>query len=212
MLETRICKYCKKEFETHHWTKLKYCNRVCAGLSKVIRIKKICKYCKKEFEVMPSRKNAVYCSKKCNYAGLRHKKVEIKCKYCGKLFEAPRGHHRKVCSKECAIKYCISLPQSIINRLTGNPLGEKHPSWKGGVTKYDGRYHIRVNGKVHLRSHINWMKANEIYMIPKGFVIHHIDLDPSNDNPNNLILLPNGYHAGFHLKLRNYNKKHAEVY
>ena len=107
------------------------------------------------------------------------------------------------------------MSQVRANHLTGTEEGEKSPNWKGGIfiNKCDGnRVTIRKNGKVYPRAQVNWMKANEIYMIPKGFVIHHIDLDKSNDNLENLVLLPDNTHRLLHLALRKEQKKRAEMY
>ena len=54
-----------------------------------------------------------------------------------------------------------------------------------------------VKGK--LFSHIVWcsQKGNHPY-VPKGFVIHHMDCNPKNNNPNNLQLMPDRIHRSLH--------------
>ena len=220
MIEKKICEYCKKEFESQHWAKRKYCSHKCRCLNdRRVRIKKVCKYCKKEFMVVPTKKNtAKYCSQKCRLLGRRelgrrtHELVT--CKQCGKVFESYKSQKRVVCGIKCSNKYVSSLLQVKANQVSKDIVGENHPGWKGGLCrdKLDGnRTKIRINGKSYPLAHVNWMIANEIYMIPKECVIHHIDCDKSNDNPENLILLPRGDHIGLHNKLRSKNKKKMEV-
>ena len=43
---------------------------------------------------------------------------------------------------------------------------------------------------------------NKFWYIPGGFVVHHVDQDKSNDNPENLVLLPDAVHRSLHGKLR----------
>jgi len=77
--------------------------------------------------------------------------------------------------------------------------GEKHHLWKTGIiTKIRGHVMIRINGKYVRRSHYNWCIANQMLVIPKGCIIHHRDMDKTNDNPENLVLLPRIYHNQLH--------------
>lgn len=49
-----------------------------------------------------------------------------------------------------------------------------------------------------LRSHFVWMCENEVYKLPKGNVIHHIDHDRENDDPVNLTLMTYQAHDEYH--------------
>lgn len=194
------------------------------------KIQKICLTCKKSFEVIPARLNAKYCSQKCSGLNQRGKTkakrnmdgVKKICLHCGKEFNVifSKRHKTKYCSQICfdgdkkwGLVNCLTCGKEI--RTTKNnkrycslkckSIGDANPNWAGGIKIEQGRTWIWKNGKYYLRSHINWMKANEIYMIPEGFVIHHKDLDKSNDNPNNLALLPDGYHKSMHMHHRERN-------
>lgn len=63
-----------------------------------------------------------------------------------------------------------------------------------------GRCRKVKNGKPY--SHFVWCSepGNHFY-VPKGFVIHHLDLNPHNNNANNLLLMQRGDHTGFHKRL-----------
>lgn len=42
--------------------------------------------------------------------------------------------------------------------------------------------------------------------IPKGWVVHHIDCSPLNNDPENLIALPAGLHTDLHRRMRERNE------
>lgn len=52
-----------------------------------------------------------------------------------------------------------------------------------------------------LRSHYVWMKANDTWEVPLGFVIHHDDHDRENDAPDNLILMGETEHNRLHREM-----------
>jgi hypothetical protein len=54
------------------------------------------------------------------------------------------------------------------------------------------RFYVKVsNGyseKTMPRANFVWLKANPSFeSIPKGYVVHHLDFDPTNDDPSNFI-------------------------
>ena len=55
------------------------------------------------------------------------------------------------------------------------------------------------NNKRVLRSHYVWCSQQEnLPYIPKGFIIHHLDLNPINDISSNLLLMSKPDHTKFH--------------
>jgi hypothetical protein len=53
------------------------------------------------------------------------------------------------------------------------------------------------------RAHYNWLQANPFFKdIPKGYTIHHLDLDETNDDPTNLVLFYGKYHTAYHYKTK----------
>ena len=109
----------------------------------------ICHRCGKEFKTyLNGRKTVRYCSVKCSSNDKRKDKNRI-CKYCGKWFIEKR-YKQKFCSHDCYGKSLIGKKQPLISKQgkinisdakkgKKNPMygvyGEKHPSWKGGVTE-----------------------------------------------------------------------------
>ena len=87
--------------------------------------------------------------------------------------------------------------------------GENHPNYKGLVSDgqgylmikkpdwYTGRpksFHVFYHSVV-MCEHLNLTE------IPKGFVVHHIDLDKHNNNINNLALMEIGAHTRLHQQI-----------
>jgi hypothetical protein len=58
-------------------------------------------------------------------------------------------------------------------------------------------------GKQHTepRATYVWLKTNPAFpYIPKGYVIHHLDADKTNDDPSNLSLMQRFHHIAHHWK------------
>jgi hypothetical protein len=53
--------------------------------------------------------------------------------------------------------------------------------------------------------HASWAKDRKISRVQIGYVIHHIDQDPGNNHPSNLVLLTNVFHIKLHAILRRCN-------
>ena len=119
-METRICKFCGKEFQCKESSRQKFCCRQCADLSrrgtKVTKKEKVkvkCAFCGKEEYVTPSRaEKYVCCSVKClsQYNSIKYsKKITCICPICGKEFKLkPYRYNKdknKCCSTECSNKY-----------------------------------------------------------------------------------------------------------
>lgn len=76
---------------------------------------------------------------------------------------------------------------------------EVRKRWWEKQERKDNKYRYMVyNEKFIKRSHYNYCIANGLTPIPYGCCIHHKDLNKSNDNPDNLILLTNEYHSWAH--------------
>lgn len=82
-------------------------------------------------------------------------------------------------------------------------IGSNHPNWKGGrhFNKRLKEFFISIDGKYRKESHYTWCINNDMHFIPKGFDIHHKNLNHLDNTPMNLILVPHDLHASFHRKL-----------
>ncbi|WP_157942635.1 HNH endonuclease signature motif containing protein [Escherichia sp. MOD1-EC6099] len=86
----------------------------------------------------------------------------------------------------------------IYSKRTGKPIGfsSKSTNGRGGsVVSYNGKHLI-------IQEHqAMWMLSNK-QAIPDNFVIHHRDLDYTNNAPENLILLSKRAHQFYHCYIK----------
>lgn len=80
--------------------------------------------------------------------------------------------------------------------------------WKILRTDKYKRPCMRIKGKMVLASHYVWCSQPEnLAIIPEGCVVHHKDLNPFNNEPSNLVLLPKDYHTSLHNHIRIMNER-----
>lgn len=77
-----------------------------------------------------------------------------------------------------------------------------------------GRFYVRVSKTTRFtessclvpRAVYVWLKGNPGFEeIPRGYVIHHLDYDPTNDDISNLVLMCRPHHSAHHLKQNKVN-------
>lgn len=91
---------------------------------------------------------------------------------------------------------------------------ERYEGWpvRQYLNRKAGRFYVRfsinsplpdkVGGRVTiLRSHYVWMRANNEWKVPYGYVIHHVDMDRQNDSPENLLLMTAADHDALHREM-----------
>ena len=79
--------------------------------------------------------------------------------------------------------------------------GPEAPNWRGGQhIDRDGRVRIWDSDKKRYfhRSVKVWMEAHPGEVVPRGYVIHHLDGDRTNDVPENLVRLSLAEHVALH--------------
>jgi len=74
--------------------------------------------------------------------------------------------------------------------------GKNHGCWKGGGITYH-----------QTKARKTWGKHYD-YKIPKGFLIHHIDRDVTNNDMGNLVLL----NRSLHVKIHNWEREARDAY
>lgn len=138
------------------------------------------------------------------------------CILCSKEFKTSSSNIAKGFGKFCSYKCrtihsntgrkCTEITKSLISKSRiGKYIGEKNSTWKGGVIKMSGRYLVlkpnhsnaRKNGYI-LRYRLVMSQIIGRPLFAKE-VVHHIDGNYANDDPNNLMLFPTeSAHARFH--------------
>lgn len=123
------------------------------------------------------------------------------CLNCGGLFYAltsnVRRSKRSFCTKEC---------EGIAHRGSGNP------KWKGGITtSVDGRRVVYAPGhpnanigenRTHVLEHKLMAEIKLGRPLKDNEVVHHINGDVTDNNPDNLMILTPHEHAVIHSKIR----------
>lgn len=138
-----------------------------------------CIICKKEFERIHKRPYK-YCCKKCNGIG-SNTQITYSCVYCGELHTRPKAEYERkkqhFCSRNCFIKY-KNLNLSI-------SLGR------------DGYKHIK---KTRLHRYIVELSIGR--KLKRNEHVHHIDLNPLNNDLNNLQIMSASEHQKLHGSFR----------
>lgn len=73
----------------------------------------------------------------------------------------------------------------------------------------NNRWHVVLNipfnGKKSMpQANYNWLINNPSFLdIPKGYLVHHLDLDELNDDISNLALMMKHHHVAYHIKHKN---------
>ena len=198
---------------------------------------KICDNCGKPFEdtkkknrKYPSRFCCYYCYEKWNRF---NKKPNCKCSVCGKpMYMKPYRLNRLkhvgeiVCSKECS-----SLIRSDWMKGEGNHqfglVGQLNSSYKNEDSLLKSNYIMspdKRNNKRVLKHRLlveeNWEIFGEKYFsknkdgsrkLKKGYVVHHINENKSDNRLENLQILSRSQHSKLHAT-NNYNSMEIDVF
>lgn len=143
-LETE-CLNCQKKFSYYRAKTIKkYCSWECRYPNHV-SVQLECDFCGKEttrsaWQIKRSKtqNRTKFCDLQCRRSFDRQNRSHI-CKVCSVVFYDKPGKYRRYCSKKCSPKNIDGLKigwKDTSNRIKkGQFAKEKHPSWKGGITK-----------------------------------------------------------------------------
>lgn len=80
--------------------------------------------------------------------------------------------------------------------------GETHPRWKEGQYLNKAGYRLILHkGDYQLEHRLNWEIANKACLLPEAHgivIIHHINMEKSDNRPENLTVLSNRIHGRVH--------------
>ncbi|HDY66704.1 MAG TPA: hypothetical protein ENH85_02810 [Candidatus Scalindua sp.] len=171
---------------------------------------KKCLICKKEFRTyrcLVKKGYGKYCSHKCFIEATKQGKYPKRGYQKGHpQYNTGRTHFKK------GFKHTEKWKKEMSERMEGNTwgfqkgknVGSKHHNWKGGIIIYDNRCFILT--PEHPRNHKGYARRSHLiaekYLgryIADGEVIHHINGNSLDDNPENLYLFLKKEHDKFHL-------------
>lgn len=141
-----------------------------------------CQWCGKEFK--SSRSKSKYCCKEHYYAYKAKNRVRRKCEFCGTEFYLSPSLVRDInfCSKSCARKQ---------RNVEDNPAKREDVKRKMAFARMcqgEGKTYPRINNR---HTHRIVAEAKLGRRLQPGEVVHHIDGDKRNYNPDNLEVLKN---------------------
>lgn len=149
-------------------------------------------------------------------------KLKIKCDWCGKEFERYQsqinGKRHLFCSKACLASYSNKSKNpegySLLKDLTGVSLHMTKLNLKLNPTRMNAEVRAKLresrvseeNGRTYAKYYgekVHRMVAEQIIGRPlkPGEVVHHIDGNKRNNNPENLLVLTASEHSRIHGKL-----------
>lgn len=74
---------------------------------------------------------------------------------------------------------------------------------KGYLMRLKPEWYTGRKGSKHIyEHHYQYCVANSLTCIPKGYIVHHKDQDPYNNDPDNLLMMTMSDHTKLHCRLR----------
>jgi hypothetical protein len=151
--------------------------------------------------------NKKYCAKACmNFSKIKYPRIQKTCVHCKKdIVSKLKGRPlftQKFCSNECSSKI-----NSVPNINVFNSKGE--PAWNKGKGQgwVDEKGYKRESlGNKKIRNHRLQAELALGRSLKNTEVIHHIDENKQNNNPENLYLFRSG---GAHIKWHRYISRHG---
>lgn len=130
----KICPVCRKKFGGSKKNRNKYCSQKCMGIARRNGINKNCEWCGNPFYVPQSRREARFCSLKCQINWQGRNKTNHICKICGTLFRWSPSRTKDYNPTYCSIK-CRNKDKDWIQRacIQGNLIQQN----KKGLNKLE---------------------------------------------------------------------------
>jgi len=196
------CAWCGKEFDRPLYVHEKaikrgmkdaYCCKACAQAHHAVKNASLCKHCGK---AMPGRRGRKYCSEECERAAHPLRKLPDRtCPWCGATF-TPQVAKAQHCSRTCA-----DAAHSQRMRGTGNSnykTGTSYAKWYAEMRPLimERDDHCCVVCQSKARTEVVTWKGQQVSRTT--LTIHHINEDPTDNTPGNMVTLCKTCHAVHH--------------
>ena len=119
-----------------------------------------------------------------------------RCAHCNKIMMVRPSllERKKTCSKYCQNQEKIGKRVSLATEFKkGHRPQSSLPVGSEIISKGYARVKVTEPNVWRQKSHIAWEKANG-KLLPVGWIVRHIDSDPLNDSPENLVAMSRGKH------------------
>ncbi len=193
-------------------------------------VKKECIQCNSIFypfnsEIKKQKKRGCkvqFCSKKCVYLFMKGKKrplavcLAISEGRIGMKFSESHKKALKQAYKNGRVNFFLGkkFPQEWKDKMAEAKIGEKNPSWEGGISflPYPVIFNRALKKKIKERDgyickHCGKTEKEELTTVKKQLAIHHIDYNKNNCQENNLITVCNSANS-----LANFNRNYWQDY
>lgn len=156
-------------------------------------VTKKCEYCGVSYRCKASHADkSHFCSRQC-YADSQRtlpRPDPRPCEFCGTIFKPSRKMgHARFCSKSCAMKSRLRDDPDYNSRIARESAAQRGDKLRGSgklphtYVKRDGRHEHRVVAENKLGRALR-----------RGEVVHHIDGNPKNNDPSNLMIITQRQH------------------
>lgn len=212
-IEVKSCKRCGREFvrlkrhSTAQWNKRAYCSNRCAALKRDVS----------GGVIVAMYERGMSSSEIGSEVGLSGTHVLRILKACGATIRDPYAAHKIAANRPDTIaKMRTSATGRKLSENTKNKLrsvfGERHPLWKGGITKSAQGYLVHTRSKANAEAagravHSVVAEQSIGRALRPGEHVHHIDHNKTNNAAENLQVLSASEHANLHTKDRENGKR-----
>lgn len=191
-----------------------------------------CDNCGKDFMIYHKHRlqyKHLFCCKDCENKYKKEQSLNCICPICGKKFHVDFYDFKKMVHEPCCSYQCMGIYRKTIYKGENNPnygnRGSQNPLWKSdkrissyGYVLVDKPEHPFANGdgcvfehrlvaEEYLLTDDNSVEINGKKYLKPELVVHHIDENKTNNNPENLMIMTLAEHASLHSKLRGKNKQ-----
>lgn len=207
----KTCQNCGETYEAPPSIKKKYCSQQCYLDTKPRSTTINCAVCGKKTKSYPYRPRT-YCSKSC-------------ARTAANLTDRNPSYHRDISGEKNPMYNAFKNPRPSQKLLVPSQLGktkELSPRWKGGRKVRKDGYILVVApddhphpSDQHKPSGLKYILEHRLvmeqklgrYLLPTE-VVHHIDEDPSNNDPDNLMLFASQLeHVKHHAAIRRHRSR-----
>jgi hypothetical protein len=198
------CKFCGNEFEAKT-EKAQYCSSGCKRKyrNENIKVNKICEYCGEEYIGNPKSK---FCSTSCGSKYLHKHKEPTKreCIICGKEI-IYKGTTKKLYCDEC--RKSQNVINSTLSRIIKGKMKIENVGIGSGNRELKGKEnrHYKNGVGLYKKMRLQYLEENNLPIQceecgnTKNLDTHHIDMDKTNNEIENLILLCRSCHKNKHI-------------